>query len=298
MKSQKSKIDWIVEHPLVKHIGLALAASVVVLIIVFVAIRIYARHGKEVELPDMEGRLLSEVMQEDRYNLRFEIMDSVYKEGLEGGIILLQDPKGGDTIKPGRKVYITITSFAIEAAIVPDLQDLGLRQASSRLANAGLECGSLTFVSSDYATVQSMSCKGKNVFAGQELPHGSRVDLVIGTGSNSKLAAIPQLLGKTPSYTRHVLHSASLNVGREHYDADVKDRSKAVVYRQEPAFTGMADYPLGTSVELWYGVRSQAEIDEMLRNFVIDESQRPDHDLNDIMDDLIEDVYDNWGDDW
>lgn len=296
MKSQKKGKDWLKEHPLAYHLLLMLAVSCVILIVIFTMIKLYSRHGNEVELPDMEGRMLSEVMEEDNLSLRFEVMDSLYKEGVPGGQILLQDPKGGSVVKPGRKVYITISSYAIEDAEVPEVKDLGLRQAMSRLRNAGFVIGSLTFAESDYATVQGLSCKGKMVYAGQQLPQSSKIDLIVGSGKNVKLATVPQLLGKTPNRVEVMLHQASLNIGATHYDKGIKDRTKAVVYRQEPEYTGVSSYALGTAVEVWFGERSQDEVDQMLKDFRVDSSKIVRNDINGFMDEYIDEVYD--GDDW
>ena len=64
----------------------------------------------------------------------------------------------------------------------------------------------------------------------------------------------------------------SLNVGREHFNG-VKDRQKAVVYRQEPDYTGVTQYPYGTEVELWYRDATADEIDQMIKDFKVDSSK-------------------------
>ena len=65
---------------------------------------------------------------------------------------------------------------------------------------------------------------------------------------------------------------ASLNVGREHF-AGVKNRRTAVVYQQDPDYTGVSRYEYGTSVELWYKDVEQCNVDQMVRDFQVDSSK-------------------------
>jgi hypothetical protein len=61
-------------------------------------------------------------------------------------------------------------------------------------------------------------------------------------------------------------------VGREHFNG-VKNKEKAVVYRQEPDYTGVNQYPFGTQVELWYIDADANEVDKMVSSFKVDSSK-------------------------
>lgn len=297
MKANKIESFW-TQHPLVRTLAYMIGISLAILIVVFIGIKIYARQGDEVELPDMEGRLLDEIMEEDNLELRFVILDSVYKAGTPGGIIIYQDPKGGSMIKTGRKVYVTLSSYKMDDCEVPEITDLALKPAMSRLRNAGLEPGVLTYTESEFATVLEAYHNGNKVFTGQKLPHGSKIDLVVGTGDNTKLASIPFLLGETLEKASRTLLGASLNVGNVHYDSNVKNKEKAVIYQQEPEYTGLSDYSLGTSVELWLKEMTTEEITQMKREFRVDSSKIKDNDLNNVIVDLINEEDEGWSVEW
>ena len=64
----------------------------------------------------------------------------------------------------------------------------------------------------------------------------------------------------------------SLNVGEEHFRG-VKDKNTAVVYRQEPDYTGVNKYPYGTSVELWYIDANSTDVAKMVQDFKVDSSK-------------------------
>lgn len=268
------KDNILTRYPIIKHLLLMLVVSIAILIIVFICIKIYARQGKEYQLPDMEGQELAEMEANDSIGIKFVVLDSIYQAGEDGGRIITQDPKGGTLIKKGRKIYLTITAFSEDDAIVPEVSDLSLRTAISRLANEGLQGGTVRFIDSPYPTVHDMSYKGKMVYAGQALPRNSMVDLTVGKGKDpaANYTTVPFLMGKTAAKARRELLSSSLNVGREHFGG-VKDKLHAVVYQQEPDFTGISRYPYGTEVELWYKDASEVDVEKMVRDFKVDSTK-------------------------
>lgn len=259
--------------PWLLHLLLMLGVSLVVLMLVFLMIRIYARQGEEYELPDMVGGNIAELQADNPIGLDIVVLDSVYRPGEEGGRILTQDPKGGTMVKHGRKLYITITAYSPEDAVLPELAGLTVRQAVSELMACGLECGKLRFVDDPYKNnVIEQTCKGKTIYAGQQIARGSVVDLTVGLGDGTGRSVIPFVIGKTPDRARRDILSASLNVGREHFGG-IKNRSSAVVCRQEPDYTGVSKYPYGTTVELWYADPDAIDVDRMVREFKVDSSK-------------------------
>ena len=71
---------------------------------------------------------------------------------------------------------------------------------------------------------------------------------------------------------RRALLQLSFNIGREHFKG-VKNRETAVVYRQEPDYTGVNKYPYGTSVELWYIDADDTDVSKMVSSFKVDSSK-------------------------
>lgn len=260
-------------YPWVLHLLLMLGVSLVVLVVVFQILRLYARQGEEYELPDMVGKNISELVADNPIGLDIVVLDSVFRPGQEGGRILTQDPKGGTMVKHGRKLYITMTAYTPEDAVLPELAGLTVRQAVSELQAAGLQAGKLKFVEDPYKNnVIEQTCKGKTVYAGQQIERGSVIDLVVGLGDGSGRSVVPFVIGKTADRARRDILAASLNVGREHFGG-VKDRSTAVVRQQDPDYTGVSKYAYGTSVELWYIDADETDVERMVREFKVDSSK-------------------------
>lgn len=261
------------KYPWLLHLLLMVGVSLAILALVFIFIRIYARQGEEYEMPDFVGKNIAEAMATNEIDLDFVVQDSIFRKGSEGGLILTQDPKGGTMVKCGRKVYVSITAYNADDAVMPELAGLSVRQAVSELYAMGLSVGKLTFVEDPYKnSVVEQSCKGKTLYAGQQIARGSVVDLVVGSGDGLGENIVPFVIGKTADKARRDILSVSLNVGREHFRG-VKDRNTAVVYRQEPDYTGANKYPYGTQVELWYIDADNTDVSKMVSEFKVDSSK-------------------------
>lgn len=268
-----AKEPFFKKYPWAMHLLMMLGVTIVLLALVFMFIKIYARQGHEYELPDVTGSNIAELKANNPLSLEIVIMDSIFRPGTEGGLILTQDPKGGTAVKKGRKIYLTITAYNPEDAVFPELAGMTVRQAISELTGCGLEVGRLKFIEDPYKnTIIDHTCKGKTVYAGQQIERGSVIDLVVGLGDSTGSSVIPFVIGKTADHARRDIVSASLNVGKEHFRG-VSNKNTAVVYRQEPDYTGVSRYAFGTTVDLWYIDADDSEIDRMVREFKVDSSK-------------------------
>ena len=285
------------KHPLVKHLLYMLAVSVVIVFLCFMFIKIVARQGKEYELPDFRGIALSQLEEENVLSLRYVVIDSIYDEEKEGGIVVQQDPKPGTMIKTRRKVYVTVTSYAPSDVVLPELSNMTVRSAVSALEAAGLRCGRLRFVDSPYRNViLETTSKGKMVYAGQKMNQNDVVDLTVGMGETPTGTRVPFVIGQLPAKARRGILSASLNVGQEHFEG-VTDRSTAVCYKLNPDYTGVTRYPLGTYVDMWYCDATEEDVERIISNFKVDSTKIFENDL-DLYEDYIIDADPDFDDGW
>lgn len=274
--------DFFERHGWLKQVLWTLLASLGICIVILFLIKIYARQGREYVLPDVVGFTTEQVAEDNPLNLRFVVLDSVYRPGEAGGIIIVQSPKAGTKVKKARKIYLTVTSVSPEDVAMPDVQDLTLRQAVNMLERSGLQVGRLDFVQSPYNVVLAASAEGVRVEKGDMLPMGSRVNLQVGMGDKETTSIVPFVIGKTGSKARADIYRASLNVGREHYGG-VSDKATAVVVKMEPDYTGVSRYPNGTSVDLWYQDANTVDAAALRKNFKVDSSKilRPQQGMED-----------------
>lgn len=267
------KENFFKRYPWALHLLLMVGVSVIILVLVFFFLRLYARQGQEYELPDVVGLKIETLEHDNPLELDVVVMDSIFRPGEEGGLILTQDPKAGTMVKKGRKLYVTMTAYTPEDAVLPELAGLTVRQAVNELSACGLSVGKLKFVEDPYKNnVIDQTCKGKAIYAGQQIERGSVVDLVVGLGDGSGRSIVPFAIGKTRERARRDILAASLNVGSEHFGG-VRNKNTAVVFRQEPDYTGVSKYPYGTSVELWYVDADATDVERMVKEFKVDSSK-------------------------
>ncbi|MCR4828512.1 MAG: PASTA domain-containing protein [Bacteroidales bacterium] len=246
------------------HILLAMLASALIVMLVFMVLKSYGRVGREYTMPYVVDRFVNELDSDNELNLRYVIIDSVYEEGKPGGLIKSQDPDSGSMVKTGRKVYLIIYSYVPEDAVMPDVTSLSVRLAIAQLENVGLHGGRLIGVHEPAGVVIEQRYKGKAVEEGRKLSKGSNIDLVIGMGGDSTRVVVPYVVGQKPAKARRDILAAGLNVGSEHFDG-VSDMSHAIVYRQSPEYSGRPSAGLCSSVELYYCDKSLVKMEDLER---------------------------------
>ena len=242
---------------LLVHVVLWLVLVLVALTLVFHWLRGYTLHDEAFQVPDFSGLREAEAARlAQEYTLRYEIMDSVYVSGAVPGAVVVQQPAAGAYVKQNRTIFLTINALHSEMATMPNLVGLSLRQASSLLGMNGLRLGAFSY-RRDIAhnNVLQQQYGGRDVASGRKIPKGAVIDLVLGSGLESDLTMIPQLVGVTASVARDSLLYRSLNIGRLKFDHTVvttADSLRAVVYEQDPAYDTLRteSVPIGTVVNL------------------------------------------------
>ncbi len=249
-ESSSFKGGWIVRNLV---LGVAFVLLVVAVVSIFLSIR--TRHGKEVTVPDMTNLSLADARSTAAAaGLRVQVLDSVYMRRMARGAVVSQLPKPGASVKPGRKISLTLNSIVPKKVTMPNLIHTSLRQAKAELTSRGLVLGRLNYVS-DIATnnVLRQQMHGRDVPAGKEVYSGSTIDLTLGLNGSDAMTYVPKLHGYKYLNAVSTLHDNSLNVSALIFDKGVRtysDSLAAVVYSQRPAATG---YPtvMGTGVTLY-----------------------------------------------
>lgn len=257
----KSRIFW-------RHTLIAIVLTIVLLWISLRLLNAYTRHGSYITVPDFKGVSIGMLEDfADDHDLEYIINDSLYDYSMTKGTVALQDPMPGTRVKKNRKVYLTVVALKPEQVAMPNLVDLTMRQASSMLETFGLRTGSLTYVPDiAHNAVLRQKYKGADIKAGTMIEKGSRIDLILGKGSDNTATVVPNLYGKSQREALELLQQASLNIGNEIF-LDGNDISTARVYKQKPGENASVQY--GGTVDLWY--RSKEKYDFTKKNTDPDE---------------------------
>jgi len=165
------------------HLLLAIGVSIMICIIAIFILDSYTRHGKEIMMPDFRGMDSHDLLKKTDISQDFIIVvsDYLYDRNTPAGIVLKQDPHKGEMVKKGRKVYITLSSDEPPKVIMPQLQDVSLRQAEIMLKAIGLEMSQPIYKASPYENaVLEQLYKGRIILPGTEISAGETITLVVG----------------------------------------------------------------------------------------------------------------------
>jgi eukaryotic-like serine/threonine-protein kinase len=240
----KSRYFWI-------HFGLSIVLTIVLLWFSLRILDLYTLHGKTIVVPDFKNIKMDQLEEfADDNNLRYEIIDSIYDFSREKGSVVMQDPVAGTKVKKNRKIYLTVVATKHEQVSVPNLLDLTLRQATAMLETYGLKVGKLQYVP-DIAknAVLKQKFNGQIIEEGTKVEKGSKIDLVLGQGTEHDKTEIPEIYGMKQIDAIRLLKANSLNVGTEVFE-DGQDTSVSRVFKVSPSERTVVTF--GTSVNLWY----------------------------------------------
>jgi len=165
------------------HILLAIAVFVIIFWGSLYVLDSYTRHGTEVVMPNFIGVDSQELLNKEEISKDFIIVvsDYIFDKKTQSGIVLKQDPHVGEMVKKGRKVYVTVASDKPPKVIMPQLQDVSLRQAEIMLKAIGLVVGPVIFKPSPYENaVLEQFYKGRIIRTGTEINMGDTITLIVG----------------------------------------------------------------------------------------------------------------------
>ena len=146
---------------------------------------VYTRHGEAVVVPDVKGMTVEEATKMFRnHGLECIVSDSSYAKNKAAGIILDLNPAAGQKVKEGRTVYLTINTLDVPLRSVPDVADnSSVRQAQAIILGAGFKLGELQTVSGEKDWVYGVKYKGRQLMAGDKVPLGASLTLMVGNGT-------------------------------------------------------------------------------------------------------------------
>lgn len=218
-----------------------LAAVITVAILLFIAffsLRYYTKHGQGLNVPALKGMSFIQAIEKlESLGLRYEV-DSVYVMDTPPGVVLDQDPNPNTFVKDNRTIYLTVSMNTAPNVKFPDIEFKTLRQAQAIIENFGLKLGDTTYKADPARdVVLEASYGGSAISAGQMIPKGSRINLVLGDGMGNEEVEIPELTGLTKDEALMALRGMMLNIGIVSYEGEITDTANAVIVRQEPMLT-------------------------------------------------------------
>lgn len=226
--------------PLLSALVKIVLTVIVILVAAHYLMQLGTRHGARCQVPDFTGVTIGDAMHmAKKHKLEIIVNDSLYVPVYDGGIVLEQNPKPQVDVKPGRKVYVTINSFAQRKVAVPYVTGYSLRQAKNNLEVAGLEIAELIYrpdMATNYVLEERFHDRVISKNDNLEIEAGSGITLVVGIAPEEAAVSVPKVIGFPLKEAKSRLWEVGLNVGNVDFDKEigVLDRKDARVYFQSP----------------------------------------------------------------
>ena len=172
---------------------------------------IITRHGSEFELPDITGYEYKDAEYIlDKLGLKMEVTSEEYPPDKPEGTILSEYPPALTKVKAGRTIKV-VKSSGQKMVQIPQLAGFSVRQAKLNIEAAGLELGDIAWTFSD--SLPERVVVFSYPASGAEIPHGSRVNLMVNRGRLSGIVFMPQLVGKSYDEAEDTLKKLGLKIG-------------------------------------------------------------------------------------
>ncbi|GAA0894829.1 hypothetical protein GCM10009122_45110 [Fulvivirga kasyanovii] len=207
-------------------------------------------HGETITVPNLEGVHMDEIDEFlTKRHLRYEVNDSTFSDEHPPLTILKQYPKPGSKVKEGRKIFISVNRIDPPTVPVPELVDRSLRNAEAVLKSNELKRGKITYRPSQFLNlVLEMKYEEEIIDAGQRIPKGSTIDLVVGDGYAQSNFAAPRLTGNEIDDARFIILGSNLEIGLVTLQGDTTGH-KSIVTKQEPE--AGTQVRIGDAIDLW-----------------------------------------------
>lgn len=235
-----------------KNLLIAIGSIVGFVLLIFVCLRFYTRHGESIPVPKLKGLAVENAIDLlESQGFRYQI-DSIYLMDKKPGLVVEQDPDPSTSVKIDRTIYLTIITTNAPDVGFPEILKLTFLEAKTTLLNYGLKLGDTTYIS-DIAKdrVLEVIFGGVALKKGQQIPKGSKIDLVLGDGKGASEVDLPDLTGRTLSEASFALRGSSLELGLVSFEGAITDSTSAVVIRQYPALSdSLSKVSIGTRVDV------------------------------------------------
>jgi eukaryotic-like serine/threonine-protein kinase len=196
----RERLEWLSRMTLLVFI-LASAAFLSAITAMRVAI-----HGREVTMPNLVGKKVSEANQLLRSSgLVLRVADRVYSE-LPANVVVRQTPTAGLLMKVSQQAHVVL-SLGQRELTIPRLEGTTLRISRIEMLRAGLQIGEVSNISIANEPPDTVVVQNPKPGTGAATP---RVDVLVSQGDRDKAYVMPHLVGLNETDAQHRLDLASL----------------------------------------------------------------------------------------
>ena len=166
----------------------------------------FVRYDVAITVPDVRELPIEEARQKlELLDFQVEVESNRYNPQIPRDIVVDQSPSASMSVKPGRRVYLTINTGATPEATVPSLEGISKTEAINRLNAAGLKAEPRDIRPDSIPHPYAGMITRQYPEAGKIVEEGSNVRLWYSTGLGKNYANVPSLVGMTVQEAKALL---------------------------------------------------------------------------------------------
>lgn len=182
-------------HPVLANFVIIGIVAVIGLMIIFLWLNIFTRHGEWESVPEVENMSFTNAINtlHDK-GFRTDIRDSVYNEDINPGFVVEQFPKAGSKVKPGRKIFLYINAVHPREFIIdPDnsegeaLKGYSMRQGLAKLEELGFKKVNVVKVPGENDRIIRLVANGKTISKMEKVPVTALITVEVYDGQLNRL---------------------------------------------------------------------------------------------------------------
>ena len=184
------------DHPVLANMVIILLVSIIGLVIVFLWLNIFTKHGEWETVPEVENMSFTNAINTlHGKGFRTDIRDSIYNDEYQPGFVVEQFPKPGSKVKPGRKIFLYINAVHPREFIIdPDnstgdaLKGYSLRQGIAKLEELGFKKVNIVKVPGDNDRIIRLVANGKTIQKMEKVPVTALITLEVYDGQLNRVS--------------------------------------------------------------------------------------------------------------
>jgi serine/threonine-protein kinase len=165
---------------------------IIALILNFIIMPLIVKEGSEARVPDV-ARLSLQAAEAKLNDAGLGLIkgNEEYHQELPMGAIISQRPEGGETVKKGRRVILTISKGSASAT-VPELEGYSLREARFLLEKEGLRPGEIIWLIDE--SKPDGVILGSAPYEGTVMKLNAEVQLLVNRTDAGQLVVVPEFI--------------------------------------------------------------------------------------------------------
>lgn len=179
-------------HPVLANLVIIFLVATIGLIIVFLSLNVFTRHGEWQLVPEVENMSFTSAINKlHDAGFRTDIRDSVYNDEIQPGFVVEQFPKAGSKVKPGKKIFLYINAVHPREVVIDSetsqsgeaLKGYSLRQGKAKLEELGFRKINLHLIPGDNDRIIRILANGRPVLKMAKVPVNSEITIEAYDGS-------------------------------------------------------------------------------------------------------------------